>query len=1103
MLTVSILSTASIWTPVVSATNAATSSNPPDANAAELPPFLQTKPSRHEFQFPTSSVADTAETATATANKARRTSSTASTANKKKPQPARPKQLRGRQVRRRNNRILSQHYTSTQGGATPPGIEMGHASVTMEMHHQAEMAHTYHPSTGEDDDYYHDGNSTEHHHPHHKQKHHHHHHQHGHNHHEKQKNAYDPKYKLPYGPYSKSKSKTSKSDTKYKGAVKAVHGEGYPPEDDDAEAYADGYYYYAKSKSKGSKSKSRQVHRGKKSKKGRGELRYFEASLLLGMQDHYVAELSSLDLRQLETSVVDTYNYLSTTNCDLQGRELIAATMDPTPTSTGYILHMQGQCYGCDPSSVRVFAHPEDIFDDGEMMMRPTDNGAGMMMGGDPGMPPPPSDMAEPPGTDAGTPPPGTDGMDGTTTDMMTAGNTTGGLTPDMMADGGMATANANATQPPTDSEPPPPMDTNATTAYGRNSGALPRLQKKRKTFSKQRSRLKRSEDQEEEALEDAIPDFNFGLDAQSRAAYYHQNQQNGGRRLNHQHHHQHHSAAFIDEHADHVPEGAALNRGPELDEMLYAEQDEAEDRAGHYAHYADPDVGLIMPYKVSKTVHYGKSKSTKSKMAGYHPTERCSNPEATQRAPSEEEFVLALNQVTNDLLAQYNKLSIRSAVQVQTEPCSATEEEFDSSLVVQFRGPQGITVESLTPEEAAFAEQTFLQTYNHLQATQSCDVPFFREMTAIVLRGVAPGPVPDTFLVMLEVKGTCRGDACDEGATFFDPRDDDERARKLSSHAQMPTAGFNSYLTRSGHEVTYDEGSAHVYQEQCYCPFMIEEFGPPFVSDMVEVLDRTVQQAYDAGRIKSVVSVVDIVEVKDDDEVAYDEMPPSVGQNPLESFVVVQFFGQRDLVTEQEVREIQLSMPLIYNNLQENSFCDPFTRVLETAVLETVDPGPTADSFLLGFSLTGSCVGTGCSGGRMFFAPSGQQFVSCGGNRVEGGPVIEDFENDLFQAILALRGTGDLVYIQASGDAVEVLPGGTPAPIFTGPAVPAPAPTPAVANNFAGRSSTQNRYGYAPGPAPGKPPGPSPGRPQPTRTEEPTAYPTWLDTAWPTWYED
>jgi len=70
-----------------------------------------------------------------------------------------------------------------------------------------------------------------------------------------------------------------------------------------------------------------------------------------------------------------------------------------------------------------------------------------------------------------------------------------------------------------------------------------------------------------------------------------------------------------------------------------------------------------------------------------------------------------------------------------------------------------------------------------------------------------------------------------------------------------------------------------------------------------------------------------------------------------------------------------------------------------------------------------------------MFFSVTGEDgFIPCDRSRVEGAPVIDDIENNLFQAIIALRGESIIINIQMSGDAVEIAEGSTAVPILGNP---------------------------------------------------------------------
>ena len=125
-----------------------------------------------------------------------------------------------------------------------------------------------------------------------------------------------------------------------------------------------------------------------------------------------------------------------------------------------------------------------------------------------------------------------------------------------------------------------------------------------------------------------------------------------------------------------------------------------------------------------------------------------------------------------------------------------------------------------------------------------------------------------------------------------------------------------------------------------------------------------------------------------------------------------------------------------------------------------------------------------------MFFAASTSQMLpSCGDgtNKVQGPPVIEDFENDLFEAIQGLVNDGIVENIVASGDAIEVLPGSTPAPILSGgsfrrviPGTAAPTFAPVVPGGQGRAAGNQDS--------------------KDSSEDAPTSYPTWLETDHPTY---
>jgi hypothetical protein len=117
-----------------------------------------------------------------------------------------------------------------------------------------------------------------------------------------------------------------------------------------------------------------------------------------------------------------------------------------------------------------------------------------------------------------------------------------------------------------------------------------------------------------------------------------------------------------------------------------------------------------------------------------------------------------------------------------------------------------------------------------------------------------------------------------------------------------------------------------------------------------------------------------------------------------------------------------------------------------------------------------------------MFFAVDGQDFVPCPEDsaKLQGPPTMDDFENDLFESILALRSDGIVENIQASGDAVEVVMGATPAPILSATTAPSP-------GMISTRSQFQARIGAVPSES----------------GQEPSAFPTWIESEYPTYIDE
>ena len=815
---------------------------------------------------------------------------------------------------------------------------------------------------------------------------------------------------------------------------------------------------------KGSDGKSGKGKSGKKSKrgkKGKKGVQSFETNLLLETKNKPTLDYDQL--RQLEFSVMEILNEISVKNCDLKGRELVSVTADPTPTQTGYIFHLQGECYDCDPYQIPLFGSSDESYFDvtNESKSKNTKEPKGAT----------PAQTTAPIVSTNTTPP------------------SSSPILPNVTASPGINNETGNATTvTPTQVEFVPPG--------ARNRGPDGLLQKKPRTYSKQRSRLRASDSQDGETHKYMSPTSSPYL---STGTWTHvgrpddyeteihdpqwggtwtlvsRNGPTGQRRLQE------------DEDDDlSIDHGPNVNRGPDPKAAKKA-TDRKEYGVAYYNADDDYDPSVI---NLVDGKSKGTSGSTKSsKVKGFHPRVNCLNQNATYRAPTQAEFVIALNYAAGSFLENNpmaNPLAISSATQVEVVACPAVEEIFDSALVIQFMG-QATPEMSVGLEEIALVEDSIMKAYNHLQATSSCDAPQFREMREIVFQGIAQSQTPNTFFGMFQVRATCRGAGCSTTARLFESIEQEQRF--LEDHL-LSGGSYNSYITQA-HPDDISNARLLLHQKKCYCPYKIQEYGAPSTEEMQVLLTDIIEEAYAEGRLASIVSVVDITEMAPETSpisTGFDQTtaPSSVpsGAERVDSFIIVQFFGQRDFVREDEVDAIEASMPQVYQSLQERSFCDREERRITLVELSTVDPGPSEDSFLLGFVLTGFCQGIGCSANPMFFQSAVEISVPCGDNQIEGPPLLDDFENDLFEAILGLRDDGTVQNIQASGDAVEILMDSTPAPVLSVGTATTMAPSIAPAT-IAPTSTTASRQGrkkimFSP-------------------TEAPIPYPTWLETDLPT----
>jgi hypothetical protein len=169
-----------------------------------------------------------------------------------------------------------------------------------------------------------------------------------------------------------------------------------------------------------------------------------------------------------------------------------------------------------------------------------------------------------------------------------------------------------------------------------------------------------------------------------------------------------------------------------------------------------------------------------------------------------------------------------------------------------------------------------------------------------------------------------------------------------------------------------------------------------------------------------------------------------SVVEEEFNALISIEFFGDREVVTDEERAVLEENFVWVYNGLQADRCDSPLFRTANLAEIILVSDPDEPQVFLYVFSVTGTCRGEGCSADVTLFA--GDSLVrklsdhltyqgyngacQCPLYTMEfGAPTTSEFEVRYFQAVQCEREKGRLVNIDASGEVVELGQDFTPFP--------------------------------------------------------------------------
>ena len=289
-----------------------------------------------------------------------------------------------------------------------------------------------------------------------------------------------------------------------------------------------------------------------------------------------------------------------------------------------------------------------------------------------------------------------------------------------------------------------------------------------------------------------------------------------------------------------------------------------------------------------------------------------------TARAPTEEEFGLALNATLNRFRTNNGMVTteINNVLEVQSVDCdkAAPVLPLQSSVLVDLT----MNRVNITTDQVALLGETFQKAYNLLNL-DLCD-PYFRQVTQVQVSIETARLLDDdgnddavvvseTFRVRFNVEGQCRG--CPSNSTLFDDgirrvlRDSSSSSVQQDKRRRLADTNTNT--------------------SDCFCAVATPRFRSPTEQEFTrEFQNRIVQERF-MDELPHVVGASNVLEIEQV------ECADTVSE--FESNVYVDFQGDATALLDTERNALEVAFQRTYNRLSE-SLCDVYFRSLDTVTL-------------------------------------------------------------------------------------------------------------------------------------------------------------------------
>ncbi|CAB9522589.1 expressed unknown protein [Seminavis robusta] len=232
--------------------------------------------------------------------------------------------------------------------------------------------------------------------------------------------------------------------------------------------------------------------------------------------------------------------------------------------------------------------------------------------------------------------------------------------------------------------------------------------------------------------------------------------------------------------------------------------------------------------------------------IAESHPSScSCVNDFPERRAPTEIEFVRALNEIITNAsnkpgLVEQTSGYVTDVVEDSTLHTCSRDVGYLETVIFIDAGHTGNNIDALSQSEKALIEQSIMQTFNEL-AFWACDEPYHRRIESVELTEI----IPSTGVLVVNIVASCR-DCDDDELLLFT-----ENPMNFQDVLYMPLVPFVAANNKEDQAI-------------CFCAANMEEvLRSPYITEFTEALNLVIDTLVQTGALENLRQIASLVEVE------------------------------------------------------------------------------------------------------------------------------------------------------------------------------------------------------------------------------------------------